>query len=228
MDMEDFSDNTDSRLTALSHSRDTDTKVGRGYSRFIRWMRVVLPLIAVGMTVVVLTWEDAGRRVEPLKREQVAPQTENVQNELLKPVFNSVDEKNQPYMVTADRATQDRTNPDILNLEKPKAELTMTNGAKLGADANTGIYQQKEQKLNLEGNVHLTHSDGYVLSSEELRVDMVTQKAFSGLDVYVQGPAGTIQSTGLEGDGVSGNLVFTGPAKVVLYSEDINLSPGGE
>ena len=221
--MDNLPGDHDSRLTALSQKRET--KVGHGYTRFVRSMRIVLPLVAVGMTAIVLTWEDVGRRVEPLKKEQIAPQTENVQNELLKPVFNSVDEKNQPFTVTAERATQDRSNPDILNLEKPKAEIAMNDGAKIGADAHSGIYQQKEQKLNLEGDVHLTHSDGYILSTEELRVDLITQKAFSGLDVHVEGPAGTIDSTGLEGDGLSGDLVFTGPAKVVLYSENLNLSP---
>lgn len=221
--MDDFPGNNDGRLTALSQNRET--KVGRGYTRFVRSMRIVLPLIAVGMTAIVLTWEDAGRRVEPLKKEEVAPQTENVQNELLKPVFNSVDEQNQPFNITADRATQDRGNPDIVILEQPKAEVALNDGAKIGADARNGLYQQKEQKLNLEGNVHLTHSDGYVLSTQELRVDLLTQKAFSGLDVHVEGPAGTIDSTGLEGDGLNGNLIFTGPAKVVLYSDNLKLSP---
>lgn len=222
--MQDGDNFQNDRLTALSQG-ERPTKVSHGYTKFIRSMRIVLPLAAVAMTVIVLTWEDAGRRVEPLKKEEIAPTAENIQNELLKPVFNSVDDKNQPFSVTADRATQDRVNPDILNLEQPKAELAMSDGAKINADAARGIYQQKEQKLNLEGAVHLKHSDGYTLTSEELRVDLVTQKAFSGLDVHVEGPAGTIHSTGLEGDAATGNLVFTGPAKVVLNSGDIKLGP---
>lgn len=222
--MQDDPDFQSDRLNALSRG-ERDTKVNHAYSKFVRSMRIVLPLVAVAMTAIVLTWEDAGRRVEPLKKEVVAPQSENIENELLKPVFNSVDDKNQPFSVTADRATQDRINPDILNLEQPKAELSMNDGSKINADATIGLYQQKEQKLNLEGAVHLIHSDGYTLTTEELRVDLITQKAFSGLDVFVEGPAGTIQSTGLEGDAATGNLVFTGPAKVVLNSADIKLGP---
>jgi len=222
--MDDFPGPNPSRLDALATREETLT-VNHGYSKFIRSMRIVLPLLAVVMTVVVLTWDEAGRHVEPLKKEQVAPKEENIRNELVKPVFNSVDDKGQPFMVTADSAVQDKTNPDLLNLAQPRAQIDMTDGAKVNADATSGIYQQKDQKLNLAGNVHLKHSDGYTLSTEEMRVDLVTKKAFSGRDVHVDGPAGTIDSTGLEGDANTGVLVFTGPAKVVLYSDNLSLSP---
>lgn len=214
----------DNRLNALS-SANRDRKVSHGYTKFIRALRIILPLIAVGMTVVVLTWEEAGQRVEPLKKEEIAPQAANIQNELLKPVFNSIDEQGRPFSVTADTATQDRVNPDILNLENPTAEFTMSETVKINANAARGIYQQKAEKLNLDGAVHLIHSDGYTLTSEELRVDLITQKAFSGLDVHVEGPAGTIDATGLEGDAQSGVLIFTGPAKVILNSDNMKLSP---
>lgn len=216
--MDDFSPEPDNRLSGLSTGKGRSTKVNHGYTRFIRSMRIILPLVAVALTVVILTWEDAGRRVEPVKKEELVPQSANIQNELLKPVYNSVDANKQPFTVTADLATQDRSNPDLVNLENPKAELAQNDGSKLSADAKTGLYEQKSQKLNLEGDVHLIHSEGYTLSTEELRVDIPTQKTFSGRDVRVEGPAGSIDAKGLEGDGVAGVLVFTGPAKVVLNS----------
>lgn len=217
--MDDFSPEPDNRLSGLSTGQGRSTKVNRGYTRFIRSMRIILPLIAVGLTVVILTWEDAGRRVEPVKKEELVPQSANIQNELLKPVYNSVDSNNQPFTVTADLATQDRSNPDLVNLDKPNAELSQSDGGKISADAVTGLYEQKTQKLNLEGDVHLMHSNGYTLYTEELRVDIPTQKTFSGRDVRVEGPAGSIDAKGLEGDGIAGVLVFTGPAKVVLNSQ---------
>lgn len=213
-----------SRLDALS-TEGQKRSLNHGYTRFIKALRIILPLVAVAMTVVVLTWEDAGKRVAPLQKQDVAPQEDNVQNELLAPVFNSVDEKNQPFTVTADRATQDRMNSNLLNLENPKAELLQLDGSKLNAEAAHGIYEQNTQKLNLAGHVVLSNSDGYTLTTEELRVDLVTQKAFSGKNVFVEGEAGTIESTGLEGDAASGSLIFTGPARVVLKNNGDVLSP---
>ncbi len=204
-------------------STDTMAKVNRRYTLFVKSLRWILPLIAVGMTVVIVTWDDAGRRTKPIQKEELIPQSENIQNELLKPMFNSVDKNNQPFTVTADRATQNRQDPDLIELDKPVAELQQIDGSKLNGEAANGLYAQKEQKLNLEGAVKLKHSNGYTLSTEELRIDLVTQKAYSGMDVRVDGPAGSIDATGLEGDANSGALIFMGPAKVILYSDGSSL-----
>lgn len=222
--MVDFDDNdAPTRLSQLSTGERAAT-INRKYSSFVKSLRLILPLVALGMTVVVLTW-DEGRRVAPPKKEEVLPASQDIQNELLKPVFNSVDDNNQPYTVTADRATQNRDDPDLVDLDKPVADLTMNSGEKINANADKGLYQQKTQKLNLEGAVTLKHSNGYTLKTEELRVDLAAQKAYSGQDVRVEGPGGTIDATGLEGDSNAGTLVFTGPAKVILYSDGKLLSP---
>lgn len=228
--MDDFSDIAaprDSRLSQLSYE-DRPTELNQRYSWFVRKLRFILPLVAVVMTVIVLTWDEAGKRVSPLKKEEVIPKSQTIQNELLKPVFNSVDEKNQPYSVTADRALQGRDDPDLIALEKPVAKLKQNDGTELDADATSGLYEQKNQKLNLSGDVNLRHSDGTSLKTEELRIDMVTQKAYSGRDVHVDSPSGTIDATGLEGDAKSGTLIFTGPAKITLHSDGNLLSPKGK
>lgn len=222
--VDDYDTAAPSRLSQLSVGDDRTTKISRKYSAFVKSLRFILPLLALGMTVVVLTWDEAGRRIAPKMKEEVIPASQNIQNELLKPVFNSVDDKNQPYTVTADKATQSREDPDLIELDKPVATLAMNSGEKIDANAKMGLYQQKAQKLNLEGDVHLIHSNGYTLITEELRVDLVTQKAYSGMDVRVEGPGGTIDATGLEGDSDTGSLIFTGPAKVTLYSDGNLLS----
>ena len=215
------------RLAQLSVGGDRTASVNPGYSRFIRKLRFILPLVALGMTVVVLTWDEAGQRMTPMKKEDLIPASENIQNELLKPVFNSVDEKNQPYTITADRAVQDRQNPDIVELDKPSGTLKQTGGDTLEATAARGIYEQKSQKLNLNGDVEIDYSDGYKLSTEELRLDLETQKAYSGQNVHVEGPSGTLEATGLDGDAETGAVIFTGPAKVILQSGGKALLPAG-
>lgn len=225
--MDDFQEEPqdNQRLGRLSVDESRRPQVNRRYSGFVRSLRFILPIIALVMTVIVLTWDEAGRRVEPLKKAEVIDNSANIQNELLKPVYNSVDDKNQPFSVTADSATQGRDNPDIVELDKPVAALTQNDGSKIEGDAAVGLYEQKSQKLNLSGDVHLKHSDGFTLSTEELRIDLATQRAYSGRDVRVEGPDGTIDATGLEGDSENGTMIFTGPAKVILYSDGNFLTP---
>lgn len=223
--MDEFSDRpAGARLDSLS-SANTKAGISRTYTRIIKALRVILPLAAVGMTVVVVMWDDTARRLEPVVKSDLVEQSDTVQNELLRPVFNSTDNKEQPFTVSAERATQDRIQSELLNLEEPRAEIALESGPKLGATARRGIYEQQGQKLNLAGDVVLTHSDGYTLSTEELRVDLNTQQAFSGRDVRIESPLGTLDATGLEGNAAQGTLIFTGPAKIVLYSDGGLLSP---
>jgi lipopolysaccharide export system protein LptC len=219
---------TPRRLDELLSSAVNSAPVDGGwYSRFIKSMRIVLPIMALVLAVLVFTWDDAGQRVKPLAKEDIAPQSPTVQNELIKPVFQSVDDKNQPFVVSADRATQDKTNPDLLTLDKPQAEITMLDGAVIKAQAQTGLYEQNSRRLTLNTAVTIDHSDGYRLISEELRVDVVTEKILSGRDVTITGPAGTLEAKGLDGDSKTGRLIFTGPARVVLTGAG-NLSGFGE
>jgi len=224
--MDDFNTAHDyKRLGKLTVDEERTTHVNRAYSGFVRSLRFILPLVAIVMTLIVVTWDEAGQRVEPLRKEQVIPASENIQNELLKPVFNSIDDKNQPYTVTADRAVQGRDNPDVVELDRPVAELALNDGGKIKGQAASGLYEQKSEKLNLEGGVQILHSNGYTMNTEELRIDLATQKAYSGRDVTITGPDGTLNATGLEGDTNMGSLIFTGPAKVILYSDGNLFSP---
>lgn len=222
--MDDFSAPPRDRLSRLTTEEGRSDHVSRRYSAFVKSLRYILPLLALVMTVIVISW-DQGGRVKPMKKEELAAKSENIRNELLKPAFNSVDDNNQPYTVTADRATQNRENPDLVELDKPVATLAMNDGGKIEADAASGLYAQQNRKLNLEGKVHLKHSNGYTLSTEELRVDIAAQKAYSGRDIHIKGPAGTLDATGLEGDVATGSILFTGPAKVILFSDGTLLSP---
>ncbi len=207
------------RFQGLMTSEESVSGINPTRSKIIRILRYGLPVIAIVMIVIIGTWDDAGRSAKPLNKADVLPQSENIQNELLKPVFNSVDDKNQPYTVTADRAVQSKSNPDIMELENPVASLTQNDSTKLDGRAKQGLYEQKAQKLNLKGDVVLSHSNGYSLSSQELRIDIAAQKAYSGQDVMVSGVGGTLESKGLEGDFEAGILTFTGPARVVIHQD---------
>lgn len=212
------------RLQSLS-SR-AGGKIGRGYTIFVRSMRIILPLAAVALLAVVITWPDMEKRVEPIRKEELLPDTANMQNELLQPKFESVDEKDQPYTVTAALATQSRENPDIVNLKEPVGNMTLKDGGWVEIEAHTGIYEQREEKLFLSGAVKLTNDGGYTLTSDEMRINLNTSEAFSDKDVNVQGPDGTIDATGMEAFSGTGVLVFKGPAKMVLTSAGNTLSLG--
>lgn len=189
---------------------------GRGYTRFVRAMRLLLPLAAVGIIGLLVSWPRVEERISPPPAAQDMPQTVG-QNELINPRFESEDSKSRPFTVTATRAVQSTTNPDIVFLEKPMGDIQLGGGAWVAAEAEKGSFDQKNETLALEGRVKLFHDNGYEIVTEKLRVDMRARTAWSDTALQGQGPAGRLDATGVKVDAAGDNIIFTGPAKLVLY-----------
>lgn len=187
------------------------------HTSIVRRLRLLLPLIAIGMVVAMLVWTDMNDVAAPVPREEVAPQTVG-KNELLNPKFQSEDTNQQPYTITAERAFQESENLDRVILDKPVADISLNNGTSIAIKAKDGEYLQGEQKLKLVGDVRLTHGDGYELTTDTVDLDVAAQTAHSESPVSGQGPAGKIAGKGLQANGKDGTLIFTGPASLTLHT----------
>lgn len=216
------------RLSHIS-SRDTPRKVSKTYSTFIRRVQIVLPIIALVLLGVVFGWNSfQGAPVELTEAPQGGGGVGGAtigKNELLNPQFESLDDKGQPYSVTALRAVQgdeDGADGEVgpMLLEKPKGELALNDGHKARMESDTGVYQQDARRLFLEGNVVLSHDLGYAMQMEQLDVDMEAGSAVTQTAVTGQGPEGTIAASGMQAFSADEVLIFTGPATLVLNLGD--------
>lgn len=207
------------RLTELDFKK-TKAGINRNYSRFIRSMRFILPLLALTLTVVVIAWPEMDDKITTIKKEELLPDAKLAENELINPRFQSTDKELNPYTVTAKSAIQNQQNPDLVKLDAPKGSMIMKDGATLKIEANSGSYEQKKEKLFLENNVKLNHQSGYILNTEELRVDLKKGQTFSDKDVIITGTDGTIQAKGLDGNLETEVLIFKGPATLTLNPDN--------
>jgi len=208
---------TDSRLNELNVS-DRKITVSKGYTRFVKSMRYLLPLFVLGLMIVVITWPEMEDKVVIVPKEDLIPQSSKDigENELLNPKFETTDAQQNPVNVTAVRALQNQENPNLVKLEQPNADLKMKDGSAINIQANQGTYEQGVEKLFLQEDVRIKHESGYELQAEELRVDMKTREAFSDKNVRIEGPEATVEATGLDGNVEAGVLIFKGPAKLTL------------
>lgn len=209
-------------LRSLSLSSESPRLPARGtrYTSFVRFMRGCLSFLAVAMIVVIFTWDESNQKIPAVSKEDLLSTQEAVQNELIDPVFNSRDDKGQAYQIKATRAVQDKIKQTQVFLDVPQATLEINGGGKLDVSAHEALYEQDKKKLNLQGDVILVYSEGYTLSTQELRVDLERQKAYSGKDVRLEGEAGTLDAAGMEGDVSSGIVVFSGPARILLRQKE--------
>lgn len=208
----------DENLDLLVRSNDEilkHKKKSKNHTSLVRWMRLVLPVMALAIVVVLMVWSDNRAPLAPVPREQVSPQTIS-QNELINPKFQSEDTHNRPYTITADKATQNAEDMNTVLLQKPVADMTFEKGGWVSLKATNGAYKQAEGDLNLDGQVEMHHDSGYELHTEKMAINVKGQILTSDAPVTGHGPTADISASGLEANGTNDTVVFKGPAKLTL------------
>ncbi len=209
-------DNNNDRLDRLAPTAKNRSIVNIAHTKWVRRMRLMLPLIALFIIGVLLGWSElSDEQTIPVQEQQTSTQSIG-KNELVNPRFESTDEKKQPYTITALRAVQGENNENLIMLEKPVADILLNSGNWLAIQADQGAFREDTQRLLLKDNVKIFHDLGYQMTTPQLHVDMNKEYAWSQKDIYAQGPAGTLQAKGMELYSTTGRLVFTGPAKLTL------------
>ncbi|MCW8914974.1 MAG: LPS export ABC transporter periplasmic protein LptC [Magnetovibrio sp.] len=198
---------------------------GGSYSRFVRWMKFLLPFLALGLVALIVIWprlksEDTFRIAFSSVRLSgtAQPGVDNAR-------FMGTDEKLQPYSITADMARIDTDTDGLVKMEMPKADLTLDDGTWLVLTADNGRYFENAQLLELEGGVNLFHDTGYEISTDQLVLNLRTSVAESKTPVAGHGPFGEMNSNGLKLIDKGRVIFFSGPAKLKLYPAQ---SSGGD
>ena len=205
------------RLERLSRRESVSHNTAR-YSRFVRLMRLALPLAAVGLVALVFIRMNGEQdTIVPMRLDEKELKSKNIaKNELMNPKFESTDKKGQPYEITALRAVQGEINKDLIMLEEPVGVLTMNDGTRIKVRSKTGAYRQDTERFYLEGSVFMEHAQGYTLASDEAHVDLKNNFAWSEQDVQGTGPDMHITASGMQANGKTGEVIFTGPATLTL------------
>lgn len=187
--------------------------VGRRYSAFVGVMKVVLPLAAIVLIVVIAAW--------PAFHDQEQPMVEALekQPELLQvtgPVLVGTDQEDRPYSIAADRANQGAEGPHIVELSRPEGAIGTGDGARISLNADLGRYDRESKQLHLLGDVELSRDDGHRFATDEAFVDMDSQSAWGDSPVSGEGPMGEIQLEGFRIEDNGAKVIFTGQSRAVL------------
>lgn len=187
------------------------------YSRFVGLMKVVLPAVAAALLGLLVVWPRLSPQSEVATVGFVRPDTARVDNlSVRNPKYYGTDEKNLPFTVTADVATQLDPKNLVVTLEKPAADLVRGDGTGMVIDANLGFYRQNNDTLDLMGHVDLYRDDGYELHTESARILIGKGNASGDQPVTGQGPAGQLSGEGFTMTDRGRVITFTGKSKAVL------------
>ena len=187
------------------------------YSRFVRVMKITLPSLAVVLLALVVVWprlsfDDASFR---LGFASLSPESVKTLS-MINARYFGIDQNAHPYTVTSDNATQRDTEPDIIDLQVPKADFTSKSGANVFVEADRGYYHQKDQLLDLAGHVSLYHENGTELHTEEAHVDLKTNDAHGEVPVHGQGVEGLLEGEGFVMTDKGADILVTGHSALTL------------
>ncbi len=214
-------DHTDSRRERLgaTYQENTPKNVSGGYTKFVKILRVVFPLIALVIIGVLIFSSDKEPPALPVEEIEapVLPGGKPVidKNELVKPEFESQTKDGKTYRITADNATQELRQPDLILLDQPRGTLE-ADPYPVKISANDGTYDQKTQFMTLNQNVVISQEETGRIELITLEADMERGEMFSPHTVKAQGTYGTLEAASMKITENGNKIVLNGPATLIM------------
>lgn len=190
------------------------------YSRFVGMMKLLLPLLALGLVIAVVTWPSEFRQVAGFHLPY-ASSADGAAAELamVQPRYLGTDSRNRPFIVTANRATQDPQDQRLITLDRLQADMSMADGQWFTILADSGVYHQQRQHLRLQGTINLYSDQGYEFHTQIVEIDLKRGRASSDQPVRGQGPFGTLRADRLEVEDYGRRLIFKGNVRMLIVSQ---------
>ncbi|WP_297771553.1 LPS export ABC transporter periplasmic protein LptC [uncultured Roseovarius sp.] len=195
------------------------------YSRVVAGMKVLLPLIALGLLSTMFL---ISRTVDPSKTVPVGEiDLEQRAQDMgaTNPSFAGVTAEGDEIRFTADMARPGRENPERLIADEVSAQLRLAAGTVVDITARSAAFEQRALTAQLSGNVHIKTSTGYVIDTEQLDTKLDKLHARTPGPVTASGPLGdfSAQRMVLRNAPESGHpeLIFTDGVKLLYQPRDV-------
>ena len=208
------------RLAGLQ-ARSREGAAGRagGYSNFVGFMRYALPLGALLLLGLVIVWPLATGREEGFRITfSDAPDLDGSLR-MVNARYIGVDNRNQPYTVTAAEANQPAANSPLLTLEEISADVFTDAGAGqwIALTAREGLYERDARQLDLAGDVSIFSDQGHEFHTDRAHVDLAARTADGDAPLSGQGPLGLLEAGNFFLDDNAQSMFFGGGVKMTIF-----------
>lgn len=208
-----------SRLAADFAPRAAQGGVGQLGSRrgFVRFMKFVLPVGAVALVGLIAAWPQLSKRDGRFGLTFSSVNTEEMALVMNNPRYRGSDNQGQPFVITADRATQDPDDAKQVTLDRVAADITLSSGAWVSLSANSGLFNNATQLLTLHGDINVYSDRGYEFHGINAEVDLTTGVIASDDKVWGHAALGSIRANGMRVYDRGKAIVFINGVKTTLY-----------
>lgn len=137
---------------------------------------------------------------------------------IIRPKYTSESqESGRMIQVEAEEARQ--VSDAEIRLEKPAAEVQLSDGHTLVVHSTTGHITPDHQHATLEQGVRMEHDGGYVLETSVANLHLTDHQATGDKPVKACGPIGCIEAQGFALDQNDARLSFKGKTRIDIQTE---------
>jgi len=191
------------------------------HSRMVRILRIAVPA-AVALSMAAIVGVSTFLNPFHIKISQLdmgIPMISGTKVTMETPHLAGYTQDQRPYELWAKTATQDLTEPDRVELGTLRAKVQMEDRSTLTLDARTGIFDNKQQTLDLYKDIFLQTQSGYEARLSQAFVDMGKGIVTSEEHVDVKLTNGTLTSDRLRISGGGEVVRFEG--NVVMHLDHL-------
>lgn len=193
------------------------------YSRLVAWLKVLLPLTALALlsTLFLLS-----RTVDPVASIPFADAEINDRvrdQQITGPFFSGTSDAGDLISVSANTM---RTGADLSStVDGMSAQIDLASGTRVVLFADAGSFDMKQAQSDLTGNVILSTSTGFEVTTDALEADFGAMALSSPGPVQASGPlgrldAGRMRMNKTDTDG-NVHLIFTNGVKLVYDPREL-------
>jgi len=170
------------------------------YSKFVTWMKIILPLAAL---LLLSTLFLISRNIDPtttIPFAQIDLQQRAHDLGVTNPTFAGVTGNGTQITFKARRARPDPEDMEHILADDVSLQMRLISGTIIDITSDNADMHQTNLTANLDGNVHVTTNNGYIIDTATL---------LSRLDRLYAVTPGAVTGTGPEGDFWAGRMVLT-------------------
>ena len=181
-----------------------------GYTRFVRIMKVMLPIVALSLIVLVVVYSSAGRDNGTISINPTELNELTNDRELVNPKLSGTDGRGQPFTVTAKGASLEPGKARRMTIDDVKADITMQDKSWVQVGAVQGVLDVEGKTLDLKQTINIYSDRGYECHTNTARYDFGAGLLKGDNPISCQGPLGLITAKRFEGLRDPGILKFMG------------------
>lgn len=162
------------------------------HSQLVGILKIGLPLLAVALLATLFVLPGGDRQGAGLIFTEADLESLGQGLRVTEPVLTGSTQEDDPFRFTADVVIPDAAPPTRADIEDLQGEISFLGGQKFTLTAPVADVDLGTQVMNLSGRVTVTSSDGYRISADRVRVDLLAGTLEAEGDIDGSGPMGTI------------------------------------